>query len=64
MMLNFKHYEYESWFAEAQNDDATPTRSLGIYCRKLPSILAFGVHNGKPQFHLNFTPEEKRARHT
>ena len=54
MMLNFRHYEQAGWFCEARNDEATPTRSLYVYCRSLPSVLLFGVDGGSPQFQLSF----------
>jgi hypothetical protein len=37
------------WVMFAQNE-ATPTQSYYIYCDELPSRLAFGVNNGRPQF--------------
>jgi hypothetical protein len=57
MMLNFRHYEHDTWFCETRNDEATPTRSLYVYCRALPSVLAFGVEGGSPQFQVKFGPE-------
>lgn len=54
MMLNFRHYEHSGWFCEGRNDEATPTRSLYVYCRSLPSILLFGVEGGPPQFQVSF----------
>jgi len=33
-MLNFRHYEHSGWFCEARNDEAAPTRSLYVYCRR------------------------------
>jgi hypothetical protein len=53
MMLNFRHYEQAGWFCEGRNGEATPTRSLYVYCRSLPSVVLFGVDGGPPQFHVS-----------
>lgn len=37
------------WMMFAQNE-ATPTQSYFMHCSELPSQLAFGVHNGQPQY--------------
>lgn len=57
MMLNFHHFEQAGWFCEGRNDEATPTRSLYVYCRTLPSVLLFGVEGGPPQFRVKFQAE-------
>lgn len=37
------------WILFAQNE-ATPTQSYYVFVEQLPSQLAFGVHDGKPQY--------------
>jgi hypothetical protein len=56
MLLN--HYEGVSqdsrlWLIAAANE-ATPTQSYYILCRKLPSLLVFGVDGGSPQYQATF----------
>ncbi len=38
------------WWLRFAQDEATPTQSYFIFCRELPAELAFGVHNGSPQY--------------
>ena len=37
------------WIMFAQNE-ATPTQSYFLFVDQIPSQVAFGVHNGKPQY--------------
>lgn len=39
------------WTFTASNE-ATPTQSYYIYCKKLPSIFIFGVNGASPQYHV------------
>jgi len=41
------------WTLFAGNE-ATPTQSYFIFCKKLPSLLVFGVKNGSPQYQVKF----------
>lgn len=41
------------WFMSAGNQ-ATPTESYYIWCKKLPSTLVFGANGKQPQFNVNF----------
>ena len=41
------------WLLFAANE-ATPTQSYFIFCKKLPSFLIFGVDGGSPQYHVKF----------
>jgi hypothetical protein len=41
------------WIESAGNE-ATPTQSYYILCRKLPSLLIFGVEGGSPQYQVTF----------
>lgn len=41
------------WVLSARNE-ATPTQSYYVLCRKLPSLLSFGVYEGQPQYHVTF----------
>lgn len=43
----------EWWTVHAQNE-ATPTQSYYVYCKRLPSRLLFGVNHGPPQFEHTF----------
>jgi hypothetical protein len=40
------------WMMFAQNE-ATPTQSYYVSVDKLPSQIAFGVHNGQPQYFVS-----------
>jgi len=35
-------------------DEITPTQSLFVFCKTLPSKLGFGVHQGSPQYMVTF----------
>jgi len=41
------------WMLYAGNE-ATPTQSYYIFCKKLPSLLIFGVNGGPPQYQVKF----------
>ena len=41
------------WLIHAGNE-ATPTQSYYIFCKKLPSLLIFGVNGGAPQYQVKF----------
>lgn len=41
------------WITFAGNE-ATPTQSYYIFCKKLPSILVFGINGGQPQYQVTF----------
>lgn len=41
------------WVTFAGNE-ATPTQSYYLFCKKLPSFLIFGVNGGQPQYHVKF----------
>lgn len=41
------------WLLFAANE-ATPTQSYYIFCKKLPSLLIFGVDRGSPQYQAKF----------
>ncbi|KKN71657.1 hypothetical protein LCGC14_0418850 [marine sediment metagenome] len=41
-----------AWWTLFADDEATPTQSYFVYCQQLPSILAFGVNGGQPQYKL------------
>lgn len=41
------------WIESAGNE-ATPTQSYYILCKKLPSLLIFGVDGGSPQYQVTF----------
>lgn len=41
------------WLLSAANE-ATPTQSYYILCKKLPSLLIFGVDGGQPQYQIKF----------
>jgi hypothetical protein len=43
------------WFVLFAQNEATPTQSYYIFCRKLPSLLIFGTDHG-PQFQVRFGP--------
>ncbi|WP_179015960.1 toll/interleukin-1 receptor domain-containing protein [Paenibacillus sp. 79R4] len=43
------------WVAKAANE-ATPSQSYGIFVKKLPSVLLFGVEGGDPQYSVEFDP--------
>jgi len=40
------------WWEVFAGNEATPTQSYYILCRKLPSLLVFGVHEGSPQYRV------------
>lgn len=40
-------------------DEASPTMSYYIFCSTLPSVLAFGVMNGRPQFKVDLNMARK-----
>lgn len=44
------------WTMTAGNE-ATPTQSYYIFCKKLPSVLVFGVNGSPPQYQLTFPRE-------
>jgi len=46
------------WWIQYAQDECTPTLSYYIFCKTLPTKLAFGVNNGKPQFLLNLNGNE------
>jgi hypothetical protein len=41
------------WVTFAGNE-ATPTQSYFVFCKKLPSFLVFGVKDGSPQYQVKF----------
>jgi len=41
------------WVTFAGNE-ATPTQSYYVFCKKLPSLLIFGVKGGQPQYQVKF----------
>ena len=41
------------WITFAGNE-ATPTQSYYIFCKKLPSLLIFGINGGQPQYQVTF----------
>ena len=41
------------WITFAGNE-ATPTQSYYIFCKKLPSLLIFGINGGPPQYQVTF----------
>jgi hypothetical protein len=47
------------WIMYAQNE-ATPTQSYFLFVNKLPTQIAFGVHNGQPQY-LYLVPAPGKA---
>lgn len=42
------------WWLVFAGNEATPTQSYYIFCRKLPSLLIFGVNGGSPQYEVPF----------
>ncbi len=44
------------WIMTAGNE-ATPTQSYYIFCKKLPSLLIFGVNGSPPQYQVTFPSE-------
>jgi hypothetical protein len=38
------------WWVMYAQDEATPTQSYYLFVDRLPSRIAFGVHNGQPQY--------------
>ena len=38
------------WWIMFAGNEATPTLSYYVFVEQLPSELAFGVHNGQPQY--------------
>lgn len=54
MILGFKRGASGDWYLESRETEATPTRSYYIYCRELPSILAFGSEGREPQYRMTF----------
>jgi len=42
------------WWVVFAANEATPTQSYYIFCRELPSLLVFGIHNGTPQYRISF----------
>lgn len=41
------------WLLHAGNE-ATPTQSYYVFCKKLPTLLIFGVNGGPPQYQVTF----------
>ncbi len=42
------------YWVEKVNIEVTPTQSCYLFCKRLPSILVFGVHNGQPRYQVSF----------
>ena len=42
------------WWLVFAGNEATPTQSYYIFCKKLPSLLIFGVNGGSPQYQVTF----------
>jgi len=42
------------WWLMSAGNEATPTQSYYIFCKKLPSLLIFGVNGGPPQYQAKF----------
>lgn len=56
MLMNWGERESPDgkfWFMFAGNE-ATPTQSYYIFCKKLPSLLIFGINGGQPQYQVKF----------
>jgi len=43
------------WWVVAAGNEATPSRSYFVWCKVLPSRIAFGVNGRKPQFEVEVT---------
>jgi hypothetical protein len=38
------------WWLMYASNEVTPSTSIYLLCQEFPTELAFGVHNGSPQF--------------
>jgi hypothetical protein len=43
------------WWAFSADNEASPYRSYYIHCKKLPSVLTFGVNGTQPQYQVKLT---------